>query len=323
VAGLDPYTVIRPTGPYPFDAAFKYPLTAAVAAIPFAPLPPELAAGSFVGFSAFALAWLLTRDDLERWPLLLGGCMFSAVRSVQWTPLLAAGLLVSGASVGIGVVKPNLGAAMFAARPSWRGAATAIALVVVAIAIQPRWPVEWWHVLRDDLEGHYRPPLVFGGAWGLALLAPLLAAAARRWRDPDARLLLVLVCVPQAPLWYEALLATVVARTRREALMLSFPSFIGCAALGHLAPGAPGVGWAILLTVYVPALVLVARRPAATLTPSAPRTTAPLARPAGAPRPPALRGRGAPGRAGEEPLPQDLLAGQQMPERPWVWRGHV
>ncbi len=261
LAGLDPYTVIRATGPYPFDAAFKYPLPAALIAVPFAALPPEVAAGVFIGLSALAFAWFLTRDDLSRWPLLIGGCMFSAVRSVQWTPLLAAGLLASRSSVGMGVIKPNLGAAMFAARPSWRGAAVATALLAIAVAVQPGWPAGWLHVLRSALEGHYRPPLAFGGILGFALLAPLLVAAALRWRDPDARLLLVLVCVPQAPLWYEALLATLVARSRREALALSIPSFIACAALGNFAPGAPGVGWAILLTVYVPALALVAMRP--------------------------------------------------------------
>src|SRR5512138_3150710 len=34
--GQNPYTVIRPTGAYPYNAGFFYPLPAALAALPFA-----------------------------------------------------------------------------------------------------------------------------------------------------------------------------------------------------------------------------------------------------------------------------------------------
>ena len=48
IEGLDPYEVIRPSGPPPYDWPFMYPLTAALVAVPFALLPMQLAGVLFV-----------------------------------------------------------------------------------------------------------------------------------------------------------------------------------------------------------------------------------------------------------------------------------
>jgi hypothetical protein len=48
VSGQNPYEVIQPSGPYPFDAPLYYPLPAILVALPFAWLPR---AGFFRGFT--------------------------------------------------------------------------------------------------------------------------------------------------------------------------------------------------------------------------------------------------------------------------------
>lgn len=260
LAGLDPYAVIRPVGPFPFDAYFKYPLPAALVAIPFAPLSGELAGALFIGLSTALLTWALTRESWERLPLLLSGCFASAAKSAQWSPLLAAALLLSPWSVGLGAIKPNLGVPMFVARFSWRAVAVAVGLLVLSLAVQPGWPVEWLHVLRGGLESHYLSPVA--GGPGLLALGPLLLLGLLRWRRPEARMLVALACVPQVPTFYDQLFLLLIPRTFRESAVTSLLSVAAYAylfsrpSLTHERTAT----W-ILVTVYAPALFLVLRRP--------------------------------------------------------------
>jgi hypothetical protein len=264
--GLNPYVVIRPIGAYPFDAYFKYPLPAALFAVPLSPLGGEAAAGVFIAVSVALLAWALTRTDpiegLEnRWPLLLSGCVFSSIRSAQWAPLLAAAALLSPWAIGLGIVKPNLGIAMFAARPSWRAAMTGLVILAISLAVLPRWPLDWLNTLRARLEVHYRAPVA--GGPGLLALGPLLLIVLLRWRRPEARLIAVLACMPQVPTFYDQLLVlTYVARTRLESAVLALPSMAAAGYMlsqPHLSHDQTAVG--VLLTVYLPSTVLVLRRP--------------------------------------------------------------
>lgn len=264
--GQNPYHVITPTGPFPFDAHFKYPLPAALVALPAAPLGGEAAAGVFVGASLALLTWALTRTDpargLEsRWPLLLSGCVFSAVRSAQWSPLLAAALLLSPWAVGLGVVKPNLGVAMFTARPGWRPAVTGVLLIAASLAILPGWPADWFHILRTNLETHYRSPVA--GGPGVLAVGPALLLVLLRWRRPEARLLVALACVPQVPTFYDQLLVlAVTVRTRPESALLAAPSAVAALYLFSLPSLTHDqVAAAVLLTVYLPSAALILRRP--------------------------------------------------------------
>jgi len=260
LAGLDPYVEIRPVGAFPYDAYFKYPLPAALVAMPFAWLPAEAAGALFIGLSTGLLVWALTRDGWERLPILLSGCFMSAVKSAQWTPLLAAALVLSPWTLGLGVVKPNLGVPMFVARFSWRGLALAFALLVLSLVVQPGWPVEWLRVLRGGLEAHYRAP-VAGGS-GLLAAGPLLLLALLRWRRPEARLLVALACVPQVPTFYDQLFLLLVPRTFRES---AIAALLSAAAYAYLfsQPSLTHdrVATWILFTVYAPALFIVLSRP--------------------------------------------------------------
>lgn len=60
-------------------------------------------------------------------------------------------------------------------------------LLLASFVIQPRWPLEW----ISQLHGyqHFVPFLIVPG--------PLLALALLRWRDRDARLLLLCCILPQ------------------------------------------------------------------------------------------------------------------------------
>ncbi|MFL5575710.1 MAG: hypothetical protein ACJ79S_07080 [Gemmatimonadaceae bacterium] len=258
--GQNPYAAIRPSGPFPFDAYFKYPLPAALVALPVAALEPHAAGALFFGVSVTLLAWALTRDGYSRLLVLASGPLLSAATMVQWSPLLAAAALLPALGF-VAAAKPNLGLAAVGARPTWRAVGGAAALLLVSLAVLPRWPLDWLSVLRQGTEAHYRAPVTLpGGALVLVLLL--------RWRRPEARLVLFLACVPQIIAFYDQLLLLLVPRTRRESMLaalLSLVAFQGWLARGGLAPAewtGTTQAWPWIATLlFAPAVVMILRRP--------------------------------------------------------------
>jgi hypothetical protein len=94
----------------------------------------------------------------------------------------------------------------------------------------------------------------------------LLALAALRWRQQEARLLLLYGCVPQLLLFADQLPLLLVARTRLEAALLWAASWIGAMLWLQSVPS-----WThayvqtarpyVLLGIYLPALAVVLARP--------------------------------------------------------------
>jgi hypothetical protein len=94
-----------------------------------------------------------------------------------------------------------------------------------------------------------------------------MALAIARWRRPEARLLSVLSFVPHTMTWYDALPLMLIPANFRELLILGILSHLAtfvAAPMGFaydgpalLAATAPVALWGI----YVPALILVLRRP--------------------------------------------------------------
>jgi hypothetical protein len=88
-----------------------------------------------------------------------------------------------------------------------------------------------------------------------------------RWRRPEARLLAVLALVPQTPTFYDHLFAFAVPRTFRETLILTVCTFGVYFVIGFNSPLPTFETWGNLLArttvylVYLPAVVLVLRRP--------------------------------------------------------------
>lgn len=252
--GVTPYGfVVDPLG----RPGFFYPFTAAVAAVPLSFLPVGLAGPMFLGASAALLAFVVTRAAW--WPLLmfLSGSMLSSIIAAQASPLLTAAMLIPALS-WLGALKPNIGLVMLAYRPSWRTALAMLGVSVACLALRPTWPIEWL-AAADGSPFHFAPWRVPGG---IVLLLALL-----RWKRPDARMLAMFALVPSAPIAYEALPLFLIPQTRRELLVLALLSLAVVAltsglseqheTAAYLARARPAIVW----LMYLPALVMVLRRP--------------------------------------------------------------
>ena len=253
LAGGDPYQV-GPGNHLP-DVfwRFFYPLPSIILGLPFAWLPPEQTAIAFVVCSSFLLGWCLTRDGFERVSVVLSVSFLAAAQFAQSSPLILALALIP-ATRALAILKPNIGLAIFAWRPAWRNVLIAAALFAVPIAFWPTWPEHWLISVRSS-PAHHAPALTGIGA--IALLSVL------RWRRAEARLLLVMTIVPHGLFFYDELPLWLVAETRREAMALTGFSWLGWLAwnIASRGPSVPdSATWAVA-SIYVPALVMVLRRP--------------------------------------------------------------
>jgi hypothetical protein len=252
LSGADPYAVVPSTGThYPL----YYPLTAIVVGIPFAALPFEWGRVLWAAVSGSAFAWAALRYGRGLPTALLSANFLNAVIQGQWSPLLVAAAVLPALSWLL-AAKPSIGAALFAAFPSRRAAIGGLALVAIALAIFPTWPARWLESVR--LSIHMSP---LGSPGGFVLLLALI-----RWRQPEARLLAGLACVPQIIGLYDTLPLFLIPRTRWQGYALAGLSYV--AAFGQVAmvprhPGMPletmlAARWPfIFFCLYLPALVMV------------------------------------------------------------------
>lgn len=278
-SGHDPYGAIL-SPPWPWN--LQYPLPAVLLGLPFSFLSVEVARAAFMGLSAGLLAWGLTRRAW--WPLLAmaGGQFLFALQSVQWTPLFAAAVLLVPLQA-VWAIKPTTGLPLFAAYPNRWTIAGGLALFAAAFIIWPGWMEGWLAAVRT---APHRPAVLRPG--GALLLLALL-----RWRLPEGRQVAALALVPLSPHLYEALPLVLVARGRRELLVLVLCGTLGLAAWGlvHHSSGQDHglVPWLIVfLGGYLPPLIVVLRRPPGSA--GAPGPLEPLTRPdrAGSTAQPAL-----------------------------------
>jgi hypothetical protein len=257
LAGRDPYLDpgLHPIFPYPFDAPLLYPMPAVVIALPFALLPAWMAGTAFFALSAGTLAYVIART--ERWhllPLFLSAPFYVAATVAQWSPLIVAAALAPGLAF-LTLAKPNIGLPMLAVYGNREGWKRAALFAVLTVPLLPTWPLGWWHNLRS--EPSYPVPLfVFPGA--------LLVLAVLAWRDPGARLLLALACMPQRLWFYDQLPLWLLCRTPQQGTMLAIASWIGYWGW-RLSPGqyawegsSPATApiWVVSF-LYLPALALV------------------------------------------------------------------
>jgi hypothetical protein len=261
--GGNPYAVIGPGQAFEWSWPWYYPLPAALVALPVAPLSEPAAVGLMVFVSVALFAWALTEHGTA--PLLAFGsfCMWHALYLAQWSPLLAAAVVVTPVSA-ILIVKPTIGAAVFAARPSWWAVGGAIALVTVALLIQPHWIHDWRAALAmGRIEAgsatSHAPPISYPGG-------VLVLVALTRWRRPEARLLLALACVPQTTLPYEGVPLFLIPEGWIESGVLMSLSWAMRAWVIHLHGASPAetvrhYGQAFLVFLYLPATVMILRRP--------------------------------------------------------------
>lgn len=252
LAGRNPYDDPR-LGPgrlYPYDAPLFYPLPAVLLVIPLAPLPPVLAGGLFVGISSALLAWGVASKGRAGLLLFVSAPYWIALTTCQWSILLTAALL-SPWLASVAVCKPNLGVAIVGARPSRMAFFGGAVLLLLSLLVLPSWPWDW---ARSVAQQRHAVPIL------ILPFGVLLMAAAFRWRDARARLLLALALMPQRMLFYDQLALGLIPQTTRERLawlILGWVAWLGWVVTSSGASEA-ALPW-VLACVYLPSLMLLFR----------------------------------------------------------------
>jgi hypothetical protein len=251
-AGESPYAAIH-VPPWPWH--LNYPLPAVLISLPLAVFPLAIARGLFVGIGAAAFTFVITRQ--HRWPLyfLISGAMLWSWIPVQWAPLLVAATLAPAMSWLL-VVKPTTAFALWLAYPRRSAVIGGTLLLLLSFLIWPSWMTEW---LISVAGNPHRPHVVRPG--GFLLLLGLL-----RWRRSDGRLLAALSVVPQTTALYETLPLVLLIENRLQAALFAALTMIAhlLYLVGPQGPwpvGAEYQWWVMLGLIYLPALMVIVRRP--------------------------------------------------------------
>jgi hypothetical protein len=234
-------------GQNPYDTALEqYPLTAALFALPFVRLQPEVAAGLFYGLSSALLAFGFTRRGYRGLMIFLAYPYWAGLLTVQWSPVIAASAFFP-LLLPVTMAKPQIGLPVFLTRMSRLGIVACAFVAALSLAVMPRWPLLWIGQL-----GHYEhfiPLLVLPG--------PLLLLALLRYRDRDAILLLLTACMPQR--WFfDSFILWLIPRSRREIVWTVFLSWgAGLWRWYHDPHNYTEVGRWTVIFIYLPMLAVV------------------------------------------------------------------
>jgi hypothetical protein len=244
LVGRDPYV-------YPFSPdAIPYPLPAALIGLPFARLPDDWAAASFFALGSGLLAYALARRGAWRLLTFCSPSYLTALWFAQWTPLLMAMAFYPGLLFLL-PVKPQTGLPLaFTGRRTRAGYIAVAVTLAVSLAIMPAWPIRWLAQLRP--YAGIIPLLVLPG--------PLILLALLAWRQPAARLLLMMAAAPQR-MFYDQFALWLIPNTLRELLFLDYAAWVGWGLRTYLhADWRP---W-VIVGFYFPALAIVLYRRFAT-----------------------------------------------------------
>jgi hypothetical protein len=257
----DPYAVVGPGREFGWRWPLYYPLPALVVVAPLGLLPVLAARAVFASASAALLAWAITREGWNRLPIFLSVSFFVTLELGQWSALYAAAFFLP--AIGLAAfAKPNFGLALAAASHrkhalAWLTLGT-LTLLAISQLLQPGWHEPWLANLRA--ADHFKPLV-------LRPLGFLLLLAALKWRRPEARWLLALAVIPQAPSFYDQLLLSVVCLTTRESLVFAVSTIVLFFYVGFNTPQPDYASWGRLVgngtlwICYFPALAMVLRRP--------------------------------------------------------------
>lgn len=257
--GVNPYPLRAGDAGWPLSEALFYPAPALIVVWPFHSFILPVAAGAFFGTASGLLAWRLSRDGLWRlWMLGTPAFIMAAILG-QWSPFLVVGALIPGAGFLL-ACKPTIGLACFIYRPTWIAAISVAGISFLSLILLPTWPLEWLtniQIIANHPRVDHPSPITQPFGW-------LLLLAAIRWRQPEARLLFAMACVPQLLYFADQLALGLVARKRSEAVALAWCGLIAAVTwfvllpvgVPHVAPAAPYV----MAGLYLPALIVVLRR---------------------------------------------------------------
>lgn len=255
LAGDNPYEVIRAVGEYPFNSGLMYPLPAALVAMPFSQLRPEIAGALFVGVSSALLGWAMLRDCPHRLPLFVSAPFIQAVILGQWSPLLTAAALLPTLQF-LAAAKPTVGLAAWMYQPSRRAVIGGVILVALSFLVLPSWLGDWREAIGSTSK--YRGPAT-------TLLGCFLLLGLLRWRRREGRLFVAMSLIPQLPVFYDALILWLIPSTLWRSLALSAASWVGYLAWypSRASPMQNEIAFPFLVfTIYLPALILLLLLPA-------------------------------------------------------------
>jgi hypothetical protein len=255
--GRNPYEAVRAWGQWHFPLLYPFPAVLAVLPLSFI-RQSWLADALFVTLSTGLLAWGLTRSRLAspKLVVLISAPFLYGIILSQWSPLLVAAALIPGAGF-LFVCKPTIGLALFAAYPRWSSAIGCTILLVLSVALNPSWPLDWRAAVHEAPNAI--APVTVGCGW-------LVVVVAFCWRRPAARLLLALACIPHTTLAYEALALFLIVETWPEACVLWVGTTV--ALLGHIGAGpyASQYDWVqhgaiwLVWCAYLPCTVMLLQR---------------------------------------------------------------
>jgi hypothetical protein len=265
--GRDPYALIGPGREFEYDWPLYYPLPAALFLVPLAPLPAIVARIVMAAASGGLLAYLIARTDPRALILFASYAYYANAWYAQWTPLLMCALYVPAIGLFF-AAKPSVGAAMLGGMRESRAmrvaCLAAFVPAAVSFVVQPGWIARW--LIAVESSDHFRSFVSLPGGF-------LLLLAVMRWRRWEARLFLAMAVLPQTlhPLATLPLLllpATLIERALL-ALLTFLPSLmIAREPWGSRFAEAPGFaeatqvfGSTVLVSIWLPALVMLLRRP--------------------------------------------------------------
>ena len=241
-------SLLKRQNPYDLPSEF-YPVPAALFGLPFVAMCPEIAGAVFYGTSTGLLAFGITRTGYQRLLIFLAFPYWACLLTAQWAPLLMTSAFFP-VLMATAMAKPQIGLPLFLTYPSKKGAVACIVLGIASFVAMPSWPKYWIHQI-----GHYDvfyPMLISPG--------PLLLLTLLRFRDKDARLLLIAACMPQR--WfYDAFILWLIPKSRREILFTVAISWgVGILRWYHQPHSMHQVGLWTDLFIYLPMLAVVLAR---------------------------------------------------------------
>lgn len=243
LSGGNPYANTPP-------GTIPYPLPAALLALPFAAFAPDVAGALFFGIGSGLLALGLVRQGPEKLLIFLAYPYWTALMTAQWIPLIMCGAFFPWA-FAFCIAKPQTGAPIGLTHLSRPGVIGAAILLAASFAFRPRWPLEWIPQTHGYL--YFVPLLVLPG--------PLLVLALWRWRERDARLLLLACVLPQR-YFYDSFILWLIPKTRRSILATVACSWVaGIWRWYHLQYTRHQIAFWCVLALYLPMLTLLLIRP--------------------------------------------------------------
>jgi hypothetical protein len=241
----------NPYGYHYSGIGVPYPLTVAFIGIPFAWLPDELAAAVFFGLSSSFLAYGLLKTRLL-WKLLifLSPSYLYALAFVQWSPLLVA-MSILPLFLFMLVIKPHMAAPLaLSGLVRWKRSAVGVTvfLILASLLAMPTWPFVYLNLLQ--LYEGVVPVMVYSAG------GPLLLFSLLKWRDPKARLLLLMSLVPQR-MFYDQLPLWLLPVSKKQMIVFNLFSWLGFYLFFfHFRSSWNWQFW-IVFSIYIPALLIV------------------------------------------------------------------